>query len=327
MGQQYSVETLSTTDTIEGGRYWSSFEPYPYKVGRNKLCYLGLLNGRGRRSGEKCMVKAYRNGCGTFEDWQYDIMKARIARDYAAKFKEEMTARGIDVTLNFIVPMIADIDEVSSFMCISFFMKKPLKKMREYEAVSIEPYFDGRFEDFEYGSVRNFDAAIAHAFSHYTWYRSCGDLLITRLQGVQQLDKYHLTIPTVHSPDRRYAHRDGGSEGIEDFFANHRCNDLCRLWARPDNVMRMPSLSNSEMDMITIQMQNISQYSAKQIEPQNMSSNDVFIMRNYPIRMTDVIDNHCACAYFGLPCSHIMNNCIPSVMCTTNKALSNDAFV
>lgn len=330
MGQQYSVETLTASDESDGGKYWSSFEPYPSKVGGRKLAYLGLLNGGGPKAGDKCIVKVFKNGAGTSEDWNCDIKKAHAAREMAKSFEANMKERDIDVHLKFLIPILAEIDEVSIFTCMAVVMRKPRKKLREFELVSIEPYLDGKFEQFEFGSSSHYNAVVAHAFSHYTWLKSRGEFVITGLKGVQQLHKYNLTIPTIHSHSQKFVHTDKGSRGIEDFFSTHRCSDICRIWLRPDNVLQRPKLSNSEIDLMSLQMQNMAEMQPKCPTPGTMrlSVSDMYLMRNYPIRnITSHREGHiCACSYFGLQCSHNQQS-IPIVMCTTNAALENDVFV
>ncbi|OWF37995.1 alpha-protein kinase vwkA-like [Mizuhopecten yessoensis] len=329
MGQQYSVETLTASDESDGGKYWSSFEPYPSKVGGRKLAYLGLLNGGGPKAGEKCIVKVLKNGIGTYADWNCDLKKARAARDMAKTFGVEMKDRDIDAHFNFIIPILAEIDEVSMFTCMNVVMRKPRKKFHEFELVSIEPYLDGKFELFEFGSSSHYNAVVAHAFSHYTWLKSRGEFVITGLKGVQQLNKYNLTIPTIHSRSQKFVHTDKGYKGIEDFFSTHRCNDLCRVWPRPDNVLQRPKLSNSEIDMMSLQLQNMAEIQPKGAAPaaMRMSVSDMYLMRNYPIRTGSHQDSrNCACSYFGLQCSH-KHHPVSMVMCTTRSALENDVFL
>jgi hypothetical protein len=82
------------------------------------------------------------------------------------------------------------------------------------------------------------------AFSHYTYHRSGGQLLVCDLQGRYRYNRYskaksrfELTDVAICSRQRRYGPTDLGEKGIETFFANHVCNRYCHRndeqWARP----------------------------------------------------------------------------------------------
>jgi hypothetical protein len=83
------------------------------------------------------------------------------------------------------------------------------------------------------------------AFSHYTYHKSGGQMIVCDLQGRYRFNQYskgksrfELTDPAICSRSRSYGPTDLGEKGIETFFANHRCNRFChagsgRSWARP----------------------------------------------------------------------------------------------
>ncbi|KAG2163027.1 hypothetical protein VTO58DRAFT_110482 [Aureobasidium pullulans] len=67
----------------------------------------------------------------------------------------------------------------------------------------------------------------AQAFSHFTFERSWGLLLINDLQGVDHI----LTDPTIQTrdPERFKLHQNNlGVESFKFFFARHECNSVCR---------------------------------------------------------------------------------------------------
>ena len=85
---------------------------------------------------------------------------------------------------------------------------------------------------------------VMEAFSHYTYYKSGGQLIVCDLQGRYRHDKYEsrrcrfeLTDPAICSRRRSYGPTDLGEKGIESFFANHECNRFCHAdgnhWASP----------------------------------------------------------------------------------------------
>lgn len=72
------------------------------------------------------------------------------------------------------------------------------------------------------------------AFSHYSYHRSGGRLVICDLQGryksnrfARKKSRFELTDPAICSRQREYGPTDLGEKGIESFFANHECNEFC----------------------------------------------------------------------------------------------------
>lgn len=87
------------------------------------------------------------------------------------------------------------------------------------------------------------------AFSHYTYHRSGGQLIVCDLQGRHRYNKFQksksrfeLTDPAICSRRRDYGPTDLGEKGIESFFANHKCNEFCHAdgnrWASPRQTQR-----------------------------------------------------------------------------------------
>lgn len=85
------------------------------------------------------------------------------------------------------------------------------------------------------------DEDFAHAFSHYTYVRSGGNLMVVDLQGELRKrqdgsKEFLLTDPAIHKR-RKHEHlrhlnfgrTDRGRKGMNAFFSSHKCNDACRL--------------------------------------------------------------------------------------------------
>lgn len=78
-------------------------------------------------------------------------------------------------------------------------------------------------------------------FSHFTWERSRGRLMVVDLQGTAGKDKqsdrrlYCLTDPAIHNyykgrdVQNRFGRTNLGRRGMKAFFQTHKCNDACRL--------------------------------------------------------------------------------------------------
>ncbi|XP_061166509.1 alpha-protein kinase vwkA-like [Saccostrea echinata] len=296
MGQQISVETLCGQDEDLEGRYWCSFEPYPYRVGARKLSYMGILNGEGPRRGKRCLVKAFRQGCATRADWHHEKERAMMAKSLALEFNREMSEIGERVNLVFHTPMLVEIDEVSSYMCIAMFLGKPRKKMRELEYVSVEPYLSGKFQNFNSSKTKMFDSMVMNAYSHYTWCCTQGECVVTGMKGVKQFENYYLTVPVVHSRDQKYGRTDMGQMGIDNFFANHQCNDFCRNLPRLDELACFPK--DCDLDLVAFQLESAGFFTKKM--------NTEFLASPRKIGSTVHCDkpSHCVCEFFRLPCPH-----------------------
>jgi len=85
--------------------------------------------------------------------------------------------------------------------------------------------------------------AAMEAFTHYTYHRSGGNLIVCDLQGrfrhnrfQNSKSRFELTDVAVCSRRAQYGPTDLGEKGIDSFFNNHKCNQFCNVnghWARP----------------------------------------------------------------------------------------------
>lgn len=84
------------------------------------------------------------------------------------------------------------------------------------------------------------------AFTHFTYHRSGGSLIVCDLQGRWRKPghnrprRYELSDPAICSRSRSYGPTDLAEKGIETFFYHHSCNEYCYRhgdgrWARPRN--------------------------------------------------------------------------------------------
>lgn len=94
-------------------------------------------------------------------------------------------------------------------------------------------------EPFDLSLLRDSDYLLA--FSHFTYVRSGGKLMVVDLQGALQKSmdgqkRFLLTDPAIHHRRRRseksrqYGRTDLGGKGMRSFFETHTCNELCRLF-------------------------------------------------------------------------------------------------
>eukprot|EP00427_Karlodinium_veneficum_P046253 CAMPEP_0169304176 /NCGR_PEP_ID=MMETSP1016-20121227/69747_1 /TAXON_ID=342587 /ORGANISM="Karlodinium micrum, Strain CCMP2283" /LENGTH=1173 /DNA_ID=CAMNT_0009397043 /DNA_START=1616 /DNA_END=5136 /DNA_ORIENTATION=+ len=96
-------------------------------------------------------------------------------------------------------------------------------------------------------------SAIAQAFSHFTFDKSRGELMVVDLQGVcaeSEIPYSLLTDPQVHSLGafEKFGPGDLGADGMRRFFRCHTCGELCRKLglrkevaiAPPTKILPMP---------------------------------------------------------------------------------------
>jgi hypothetical protein len=93
------------------------------------------------------------------------------------------------------------------------------------------------------------------AFSHFCYHKSGGSLIVCDLQGryksmkkkfnkkkgeYEQKSRYELTDLAICSRARSYGPTDMGEKGIENFFANHVCNEYCQIGSKRWQKVRDP---------------------------------------------------------------------------------------
>ena len=115
--------------------------------------------------------------------------------------------------------------------------------------MALEPYLPGTYEKLTCndGTIIRPDLKTPQAFTHYSWHRSGGKLMVCDLQGVRKPgDGYYLTDPAIASCDtkRRWGASDAGIGGVKAFFSNHKCNEICRDWKKPD--LRLLAITASQ---------------------------------------------------------------------------------
>jgi len=100
------------------------------------------------------------------------------------------------------------------------------------------------------GQGRSAETWAMEAFSHFTYHRSGGSLLICDLQGrykkakfANQKSRFELTDLACCSRRRLFGPTDLAEKGIDSFFANHVCNAFCHQgqsgrWSRPRNPVQ-----------------------------------------------------------------------------------------
>ena len=92
----------------------------------------------------------------------------------------------------------------------------------------VEPLIAGTYHKFNSNSGwMNSDFLLMQALSHSSFHITDGSCLLCDLQGGFCEGVFTLTDPVVLSKGRLYGVTDGGEEAMEQWFANHRCNQYC----------------------------------------------------------------------------------------------------
>jgi len=102
--------------------------------------------------------------------------------------------------------------------------------------ILLEPLLEGDFIKFNSNSGYTNGAENMQALSHFSSHYSSGQYLLCDLQGGHYFDCYILTDPVVMSANnsKQFGSGDLGKEGIDNFFAHHRCNRFCQgHWNKP----------------------------------------------------------------------------------------------
>jgi len=105
------------------------------------------------------------------------------------------------------------------------------KKFSKDEVVLFEDLLKGDFKTFvtSKGQATCDESQILASFAHFTYHASCGQLVVCNLKGVEKGEgTFYLTNPVIHSRDDS-----SGDIGMQDFFQNHICTQLCHGFPKP----------------------------------------------------------------------------------------------
>lgn len=115
--------------------------------------------------------------------------------------------------------------------CIIELVNRPMDHTGGHPIMIMEPKMKGSYKKHSnnFGFVDKEDRYTPHAFSHFTYEQTKGQMIVVDIQGVG--DNYtdpqiHSNIPTTQPPV--WGQGDMGDSGIQKFFETHRCNLLCK---------------------------------------------------------------------------------------------------
>jgi hypothetical protein len=193
----------------------------PFAEGGMRVAYYGSI--KYREDWEKAVFKEYKtigNGSNT-KDKYLELLDCQTVAEYLAQEFNNL-------------PSI--IDKTAVVKKIKFIMTKlvfqPLGHGK-YRNMTMERFIEGSYKKFSNnaGYVNYDDPALTlQAFSHWTYERTNGNMLVVDLQGITIDDNqtYLLTDPCVHSTNlKRFGRANLGKAGIKRFFQTHVCNVIC----------------------------------------------------------------------------------------------------
>lgn len=203
-------------------QFWSvKIARNPFAEGGMRIAYYGLT--QYKEDWEKTVLKEYKTiGNGSNKTEKYlELLDCQTVAEYLAKKFNKL-------------PAIADRAPVVKK--IKFIMTKlvfqPLPEER-YRNMTMERFIEGSYKKFSNnaGYVNYDDPEFTlQAFSHWTYERTNGTMIVVDLQGITIEDNqtYLLTDPCIHSTDlKRFGRTNLGKAGMKRFFQTHVCNIIC----------------------------------------------------------------------------------------------------
>ncbi|KAL1902741.1 hypothetical protein Sste5346_001184 [Sporothrix stenoceras] len=171
---------------------------------------------RTQESTNPLVVKTFKANGKRLADLAEDMRMQALCKAFALEFNSLVASE--EHSLDFIV--VTCLQPISS-------------SSEDDECMSLEPMLqNGRYVKYNNncGSVNDDNnsevSKAAQAFSHFTFERSQGELLVADLQGIDNV----LTDPAIHTRDpHRFVLTDTnlGVDGFKLFFSTHKCNHVC----------------------------------------------------------------------------------------------------
>ena len=221
--QSMRIHTRSTFvfDTTHGATFSNTL----FGEGRSRRAYKGTYTGFcWSKEGDPCVVKEFKDQYATAKmDWDSEVRVLKKAKEFARRFnRDKETTRPIEYVWS-------DVWKVT---------RSQIGTPVLGEWCMVEDYLSGQWNKWNSnaGYVASTSTMSLHAFSHWTYAHSGGNLLVCDLQGVRYDDKYILTDPVICSIDEEYGNTDMGVQGMALFFSTHQCTSFCNQLPRPQRL-------------------------------------------------------------------------------------------
>ena len=198
---------------------WAITHDKPFSEGACRYAYHALYTKfhSYQPHGKRAVVKKLKDfTCWQRENWDQELKLAAKAKDLVDLWN---TTKSIGKRYVIHVPEVVRI-ALSSGIGGDF---------SEGEWITVEPYIEGNYEKWNSNSGWFGDEKISvHAFCHWTYHESGGNLLLCDAQGVRNADSYAITDPAICSLVKgQYGMTDCGEPAIAQWFRGHKCNRYC----------------------------------------------------------------------------------------------------
>jgi hypothetical protein len=221
----------------------------PFAEGGMRLAYYGLMQYKDKW--EKVVLKEYKrigNGSNT-KDKYLELLDCQTVAEYLAQEFNKLPP---------ITNSTAIVKKIKFIMTKLVFDRSSEGKHRN---LTMERFIEGSYKKFSNNAgFVNFDdpALTLQAFSHWTYERTNGNMIVVDLQGKDIGDNqtYLLTDPCIHSIDlKRFGCTNLGKPGIKRFFQTHICNVICHALKLKRNE-NQPEINASKYDSYFVNKPN-----------------------------------------------------------------------
>lgn len=212
----------------------------PADSGETRIVYYAMMTdetGQPLSDNQKYVVKESkfqgRHNCK--EALQNQACMQATAASLAREFSQQLQQASMHIRLEY-VPV--DLVHVSG-------------RPQGQDWLTMEPFIEGDFVKFNSNNgLVNKQLEAEHpavsVFSHFTYCRSQGQLMVTDLQGVVGSLVYTLTDPAIHTDDQSHHFPDPtnlGKKGMKAFFQTHECQSICKKLSlsRPKEEVQVPA--------------------------------------------------------------------------------------
>jgi len=232
-----ALEVVTSQKTVR-------ISPSPFGKGRMRLAFAMVVllpDGRTRQFVAKQHIK--RRDRDQERQLHYsDIVTQEVARSFAAAFTAESKKK-----LQFLKVGLMQLEDGDG------------------EWYYVEPYMSGDYTKYTNNtSYASQDSELAQAFSHFTWHKSGGRLMVTDIQGVSAA----LTDPQIHSENKSFGRGNLGTFGIDSFFMMHQCNHICHRLGLQKSKIQMSSFCRSGSVTSWYGSDDIGDANASVVDPQ-----------------------------------------------------------
>lgn len=178
------MEGFATKYTVDqnGDSYYAVFENRNFSEGASRYAFKGILLGTGPRNNTECVVKMFK------QDYLLLIPDLQLFDETKKCFEASCVLRKWATEWNNVVaPFLAssNIGEPTKIDCVIPLVTEISHGNPLQRHVTIEEYLQGNYQKFN--SNGGFEdrqlSNILSAFSHWTWEKSCRQIMICDLQG------------------------------------------------------------------------------------------------------------------------------------------------